>query len=488
MTDLWNDNLKRLLELTPDGSDSTELSSAMKNFHTAWNAAPRSDAAVDAAVVEIAAALNWDVSKARQAFERFAQKATDESKKDFKDGFIGSKQHLLFGDIVGGVLELPPVFGAMLSPTGGMVGPGPFSFHIKEGILAYHGVAHDSGGYLCRKHTKDPGYEYILDQGGQPCENNALKGQVSGIVFWFNLLNLGWRNFLAVSDPSSFGAAPADDISSIPEPDQPPTSDTTPTGEVDGDGVMLNPAEVRFLQVLISGESDPSDIDLVSPGLESLKRRGLVIGDDQEGYNITDQLVMAMAVTMEPELLLEASPAAFAAATADEQALRFYKWGDYIVEQTTPGQGQIRLAGLSDASHAEERLLQFMPLTESDLEAISLSLTGDEFDTVVSTAAAGEMDPGIEWGIESAASQSASTQAAADLTAALDSEQVVGTIRLQQFEGRTLSKTRDLAIIQGARATWVVSRDPELGDQVNISLITPATIGQELGLSPSADG
>ena len=84
MAGSWNENLARLIHLIPDGSDSTELSSAMKIFHTAWNAAPRSDAAVDAAAVEIAAVLNWDVGEARQAFERFDQKATDESKKDFK--------------------------------------------------------------------------------------------------------------------------------------------------------------------------------------------------------------------------------------------------------------------------------------------------------------------------------------------------------------------------------------------------------------------
>jgi len=48
-----------------------------------------------------------------------------------------------------------------------------------------------------------------------------------------------------------------------------------------------------------------------------------------------------------------------------------------------------------------------------------------------------------------------------------------------------LAKTCDLEFIQGAQATWLVSRDSQQADQVEISLTTPATIGQELGLSPS---
>jgi hypothetical protein len=71
------------------------------------------------------------------------------------------------------------------------------------------------------------------------------------------------------------------------------------------------------------------------------------------------------------------------------------------------------------------------------------------------------------------------------LTAALELGQVVGSIRIEQFAGRTLAKTRDLEFIQGAQATWLVSRDSQQADQVEISLTTPATIGQELGLSPS---
>ena len=471
----WNENLKRLLTFTPPGTGSDELSSAMTQFLQAWNASPPSDAALDAAVADIASALNMDIAEARLAFAHFLQEEDDESHTEFKSKFVGSKQQLLFGHVVGDVLNMSHVFAAMLSPTGGMVGPGGFSFHVKGGVLGYHGVAHDAGGYLCREHNEAPGYEYIIDDPGDPCEDSPLAGQITGIAFWFKLLHLGWLNFLASSDLSSLASAPEMDIDSFLQPGRLSTSETTPPAPDDTDGIILNPAEVRFLQLLITRESDPADDQVFAQGLESLQRRDLVTGSEQEGFTVSDQLILATAVTLEPELILEAStPASSLALDDSEPTLRFYKWGDYIVEQTTPSQNQLRLAGLRDATHAQERLQHILTLSETDLDAVSLSLTGAEFDTAVSTAALDSVDPAA-----------ADPVAISDLSAALSSGQLVGSLRIKQFEGRTLANTRNLKFIKGTRATWLISQETQQGDQVDISLTTPATLGQQLGLSTS---
>ena len=310
-------------------------------------------------------------------------------------------------------------------------------------------------------------------------ELDGIKGQVSGIAFWFKLLNLGWLNFLAAADPATLiGAAPVEDIASFLEPGRIAAAETTPSGRADGDGIVLNEAEVRFLQVLIAQDAREGDEELVAEGLASLKQKGLVSGDEEEGYQITDQLVMAMAITLEPELKLEASPTALAAA---EQTLRYYKFGDYLVEQTTPAPGQMRLAGLRDVGHAQERLLQVIPLAESDLGAISLSLTADQFETAVNSAAAGALDPAAGLGLDPAAAG-----VVADLASALDSGQVVGTIRLRQYDGQTEIKKRELQFVQGGQATWLVSREGEQGRQVGIALASPTTISQQLGLTSAA--
>ena len=500
MAEPWNKDIERLLKTKPDGLDVQHLPAAMISFHAAFLDVPLPDrtvdppvippvdpvaaAAVDAAVIEIANAMSWDVDETRQEYENFRLQATKESKNDIKDKFVGSKEHLLFGHVVGEVRRLKTVFGAMLSPTGGMVGPGPFSIHVAEGVLGYHGVAHDAGGYLCRWYKENPGYEYINEQENPNCEKNPLKGQISGIFFWIKKLKLGWLNLLAFSDPSSLvGGAPVEDISSFLEPGRLSAAGTEPSEEDGGDGVILDEAEVRFLEVMISGAVQEGDDELVNKGLESLKKRGLISGDEEAGYQITDELVLAMAITLQPELKLEAAPTALAVAPgADEQTLRYYRYGDFLVEQTTPAPGQMRLAGLRDASHAQERLLKVIPLAESDLGAFSLSLTGDKFETAASNAAAGAPDPAAGLGLDATASGVVS-----DVTTALDSGKVVGTIRIQQYDGENEIKSRDLQFVQGGQATWLVSRADEGSEQIDISLASTATLGLELGLTSAAE-
>jgi hypothetical protein len=104
------------------------------------------------------------------------------------EAFMGSTPQLRFGQMVGEAFGIDPVFGAMLSPTGGMVGPGNGAFTPSNAsAVGYHGVAHDAAGYLYNYHGAGPGYDYLgregLDRG------NPLTGQVSGMRYWVETIH-----------------------------------------------------------------------------------------------------------------------------------------------------------------------------------------------------------------------------------------------------------------------------------------------------------
>ena len=99
-----------------------------------------------------------------------------------------------------------------------------------------------------------------------------------------------------------------------------------------------------------------------------------------------------------------------------------------------------------------------------------------------SNAAAGAPDPAAGLGLDATASGVVS-----DVTTALDSGKVVGTIRIQQYDGENEIKSRDLQFVQGGQATWLVSRADEDSEQIDISLASTATLGLELGLTSAAE-
>eukprot|EP01043_Picozoa_sp_COSAG02_P058773 COSAG02_NODE_7371_length_3044_cov_2.009508_2_plen_316_part_00 len=72
--------------------------------------------------------------------------------------FTGSPAHLLFGAFVGDALNLHPCYGAMMSPTGGIVGAdNSFWLLRKVGaagpVLFRHAVAHDAFGCVSPMHS-----------------------------------------------------------------------------------------------------------------------------------------------------------------------------------------------------------------------------------------------------------------------------------------------------------------------------------------------
>ncbi|HEX5513198.1 MAG TPA: LysM peptidoglycan-binding domain-containing protein [Gammaproteobacteria bacterium] len=168
---------------------------------------------------EEAAYAQYGEFKARQ---KEAQDRVTNNKKDpiapldpKLSKYMLSDTQLRYGAIVGDALGLNPAFGALLNPTGGIVGKGNSNFLLREVLpripwlgsaISYHGIIHDAGGYLHNYHS-DPqgkpigsGYDYLR----APYEfkpSHHLSGQLSGLLNWmfqapsvFVSKQLGGRN------------------------------------------------------------------------------------------------------------------------------------------------------------------------------------------------------------------------------------------------------------------------------------------------------
>lgn len=108
---------------------------------------------------------------------------------------MGSIEQLRFGKLVGDALGIDPVFGALLSPTGGIPGAGnqrisDFEMALFGGpeIVVPHGIAHDAAGYLMNYHGIGPGYHYVPDATNPMLSTrNSLGGQFEGLDLYRNL-------------------------------------------------------------------------------------------------------------------------------------------------------------------------------------------------------------------------------------------------------------------------------------------------------------
>ena len=88
-----------------------------------------------------------------------------ELNNDATNQFRASKDHLIFGKIVGDALGLHPTLGALLNPTGGIVGSNNSNKLLRSvALLPSHrknGIIHDASGYLRYYHGIGPGYKYL---------------------------------------------------------------------------------------------------------------------------------------------------------------------------------------------------------------------------------------------------------------------------------------------------------------------------------------
>ncbi len=191
--------MESLIGSSYQGADSAELNSAMKTL--AGNPTP---AQVDQALDQIAQARGIPREQIQAQYERFLdlkaesqrigqindQSPIDALNERFHGDFMGTTVQLRYGQVVGDALGIDPVFGSLLNPTGGLVGPGNYALDLgPDSPLSYHGIVHDAAGYLYNYHDTGPGYNYL----GREMRDtaNPLTGQEAGIRFWNEKLGSG---------------------------------------------------------------------------------------------------------------------------------------------------------------------------------------------------------------------------------------------------------------------------------------------------------
>ena len=116
-----------------------------------------------------------------------------EKLKPVNNKFMATDWQLRYGKVVGDHLGIDPVFGALLNPTGGMVGPGNSAFMpaniLMPDAVAYHGAYHDAMGFILQYRSEGDGYNYMKSPIGLDT-SNPLAGQATGILQWsINLAN-----------------------------------------------------------------------------------------------------------------------------------------------------------------------------------------------------------------------------------------------------------------------------------------------------------
>jgi hypothetical protein len=100
--------------------------------------------------------------------------------------FMGSTSQMRSGQVVGDAFGMDPAFGALLNPSGGLVGPGNKAFDGDDSAVGYHGAVHDAAGYLYNYHDQGPGYDYMGLEGRDT--SSPLSGQRAGISYWRDVL------------------------------------------------------------------------------------------------------------------------------------------------------------------------------------------------------------------------------------------------------------------------------------------------------------
>lgn len=110
--------------------------------------------------------------------------------------YWGCRQQMLAGKVIADWVDrengpLDPIFGVLLQPTAGRVGPGDTGFMHNilfddRGHMAYHSAVHDAFGYLFNNHSTGPGYDYL--NGSILGKGNPMAGQLDGISFWSHVI------------------------------------------------------------------------------------------------------------------------------------------------------------------------------------------------------------------------------------------------------------------------------------------------------------
>jgi hypothetical protein len=181
------------------GADSKALHDALTEF------AKNPRGADDALLQRIADARGRPLSEIKADYQKFL-KVMDQrdangvgkdpivplDEKRWPD-FMGSTTQMRYGKVVGDAFGIDPVFGSMLNPTGGIVGPDNGIFDGDSTAVGYHGIVHDAAGYLYNYHNGvGPGYDYLGRE--QRDTGSPFSGQRAGIDYWRGKVGDDWRS------------------------------------------------------------------------------------------------------------------------------------------------------------------------------------------------------------------------------------------------------------------------------------------------------
>ena len=181
-----DDYMRSLIGSRLQGADSAELRQAMNDLSK-----NPTGAALDQTLQRIADLRGRPVADIRADYDKYLQvrQQRDGMNPNRPDDlnilhpqFMGSTSQLRYGKVVGDAFGVDPVFGAMLNPTGGLVGPDNWAVDGDSTALGYHGMVHDAAGYLYNYHHEGPGYDYLGREGRDT--SSPLSGQREGIRYW----------------------------------------------------------------------------------------------------------------------------------------------------------------------------------------------------------------------------------------------------------------------------------------------------------------
>ena len=190
------EHMKDSIGNTISGQDSAELNDSMEKLFdymrkTSIEGETYDKAVIDPLLEKIAEARGIDATELKEQFPKFinlwenTQNGPNGSTPDINlnkyPDYLGSTWSLRSGEQIGTVFGIDPVLGALLNPTGGLVGEGSDSIEVSANdSVGYHGVFHDAGGYLYNYHGEiGPGYNYL----GGISSSNPLSGH--GAIAWW---------------------------------------------------------------------------------------------------------------------------------------------------------------------------------------------------------------------------------------------------------------------------------------------------------------
>lgn len=180
------DYMNKFIGVQFQGANSPELNRLMEELLRKTRANERDVGGLLNRIADMRGVDRAAFQQQYQTFQNLWQNAVDKGDIDLArhGNYMGSTVSLRYGAVVGDVFGIDPVFGAVLNPSGGLVGPASNSYQAgPNDAIGYHGVFHDAAGYLYNNHGQlGPGYDYL----GRDyiATSSPLSGQVGGISWW----------------------------------------------------------------------------------------------------------------------------------------------------------------------------------------------------------------------------------------------------------------------------------------------------------------